>query len=121
MEFIQIALQLVLSLGILNVWCLRGGKATQYRGGGAQSIQEEFATYGLPKEAMIVVGALKIGCACALLLGIWLGQLVIPAASLLAFLMVGAIVMHLKVKDPLMKSLPAAAMLVMCLLVVFLA
>ena len=35
------------------------------------------------------------------------------AAGLVAALMVGALAMHLKVGDPLMKSLPAALMLAM--------
>jgi len=37
-----------------------------------------------------------------------------PAALLVAVLMVGAIVMHLKVKDPISRSLPALAVLAMC-------
>jgi hypothetical protein len=43
--------------------------------------------------------------------------LVVPAAAVLAVAMLIALLMHLKVKDPIMKSLPAAAMLVMSLLV----
>jgi hypothetical protein len=37
--------------------------------------------------------------------------LVLPAAGLIATLMLVAISMHLKVRDPLIKSLPASAVL----------
>jgi hypothetical protein len=38
---------------------------------------------------------------------------VLPAAAVVAVLMVGALVMHVKVKDPAIKSLPAFLMLIM--------
>jgi len=120
MEFIQIALQIVIALGIFNVWFLRGGKTTQYRGKGAGNIEEEFAAYGLSKFAFYAVGTAKVACAVVLLIGIWFSVLVTPAASILALLMVGAIAMHLKVNDPAKKSLPAVTMLGMCLLVIIL-
>ena len=39
--------------------------------------------------------------------------LILPAAAVVAVLMVGALVMHVKVNDPAVKSLPALLMLVM--------
>ncbi len=54
-------LQIVLALGLLNVWLLRTGKATAYRGGAAKNLKEEFATYGLPPFMYYLVGGLKIG------------------------------------------------------------
>jgi len=42
-----------------------------------------------------------------------------PAAYGMAVLMLGAIVMHFKVKDPLKKSLPAFTMLLLSLIVTF--
>jgi len=58
-----------------------------------------------------VVGALKIGAAIVLIAGVWIALPVRAAAGLVAALMVGALAMHVKVGDPLMKSLPAALML----------
>ncbi len=105
-------LQLIVGLGLLNVWLVRGRSATSYRGGAAQTLQEEFATYGLPGFAFHLVGALKIGAALVLIAGVWWIALPVRAAAgLVAALMVGAIAMHFKVGDPLMKSLPAALML----------
>jgi hypothetical protein len=37
-----------------------------------------------------------------------------PAAIALGVLMLGALAVHLKVRDPIMKSLPASAVLAMC-------
>ena len=48
MESICSIAQLIIALGILNVWLLRFNKATIYRGGSAKNMKEEFATYGLP-------------------------------------------------------------------------
>jgi uncharacterized membrane protein YphA (DoxX/SURF4 family) len=118
MEFVRLALQLVVALGLINVWLLRSGKATRYRGGEAKSIREEFAAYGLPSSVMWLVGTLKVAVAAALLVGIFLPALVVPAAALLVVLMTGAFLMHLKVKDPFAKSIPSLLMLGMALALV---
>jgi hypothetical protein len=57
------------------------------------------------------VGVLKVSSALCLVAGIWVQFLVMPAAALIAVLMLGAIAMHLKVHDPAIKSLPAGAVL----------
>ena len=110
---ISLVLQVVMALGLLNVWLVRTGSATPYRGGDARSLKEEFAAYGLPDFFFYLVGLLKVGSAIMLIAGIWIDGLVLPAAALVAVLMVGALVMHIKVKDPAIKSLPAFLMLVM--------
>lgn len=113
-------LQVIVGLGLLNVWLVRGRSATSYRGGTAGTLQDEFTTYGLPGFAFYLVGALKIGSAIVLIAGVWMTLPVQAAAGLVAALMVGALAMHLKVGDPLMKSLPAALMLAMSAAIVFL-
>ncbi|MBM3752054.1 MAG: DoxX family protein [Acidimicrobiia bacterium] len=115
MEWLSLSslLQLVVGLGLLNVWLMRRHSATSFRGGAAQTLQDEFGAYGLPGFVFYVVGALKIGAAITLIAGVWFALPVREAAALVAALMVGAIAMHLKVGDPPMKSLPAALMLVM--------
>ena len=104
-------LQLALAVGLLNVWLVRRSRATAFRGGEAQSLEAEFAVYGLPGWAFYVVGASKIGIAIALLVGLWVPALVPSAATFLLLLMLGALVMHRKVGDPLTKSMPALLML----------
>lgn len=114
MEYFAIALQLVVALGILNVWILRPRKATPFRGGGAKNLREEFAAYGLPFWFMCVVGVVKVGLALALIAAIWFHPAAQPAAIGMGLLMLGAFVMHLKVKDPMKKALPSVAVLGMC-------
>ena len=81
-------------------------------------MREEFAAYGLPMWFAYVIGTLKVGSALLLLAGLWIPALVLPAALLVCILMVGALSMHLKVRDPLKKYLPAAGMLAICVLIV---
>ena len=111
MQIIGIIAQIVIALGIFNVWLIRYNKPTAYRGGAAGNMAEEFASYGLPKWFMYLIGALKLTLAVALLVGMVVPALVLPAAVGMAVLMLGAIAMHIKVGDAPMKSVPAAAML----------
>lgn len=119
MHLVTIILQVIVALGILNVWLLRYSKATEWRGGDARNMKEEFAVYGLPEWAVGGVGFLKLLFAAGLLAGIWFPSVVQPAAFGLAALMLGAVAMHFKVKDPIKRALPAFVMLVMSLLVAF--
>ena len=113
MHTIPTLLQLIIALGILNVWILRFNKATNYRGGDATTIVEEFKVYGLPAWFCYFVGFLKISSALALLVGLFVPALILPAAALVAVLMAGAVSMHAKVKDPISKAVPASLMLLM--------
>lgn len=106
-------LQGVLALGLLNVWLLRAASPTHYRGGEAQSLKEEFSAYSLPTWFFFLVGVLKVGSAVFLLVGLWVPSVVLPAASVVVVLMLGALAMHVKVKDPAIKSMPAFLMLAM--------
>lgn len=83
-------------------------------------MREEFAAYGLPAWSMGVVGFLKVTLAILLLVSIWLPVLTRPAAIGIAALMLGAVSMHLKVRDPLKKSLPALTLLGLSCIVIFL-
>jgi uncharacterized membrane protein YphA (DoxX/SURF4 family) len=94
--------------------------STAFRGGSAQSLREEFAAYGLPDWFFYLVGVLKIGSGVLLIVGIWVPEVVPPAAGTVAVLMVGALSMHAKVKDPLIKSLPAFLMLLMAVAILLL-
>jgi hypothetical protein len=115
MQFIVAAiLQVIVGLGLLNVWLLRPRSSTSYRGGDANSLKGEFAEYGLPEWTFYVVGALKIGAAIAFIAGIWIPALVAPAAAVVIVLMLGAVAMHVKVGDPWKKALPAFLVLLMC-------
>lgn len=110
-----IILQIICALGLLNVWILRNKKSTKYRGGNSKNLKEEFQAYGLPVWVYYLVGFLKISLACLLIIGIWLPILVLPIALLIFILMLGALTMHIKVHDSLLKSVPAILMLIISL------
>lgn len=111
-------MQIIVAFGLLNVWLLRANLSTDYRGGNAKNIKEEFAVYGLPGWFCSLVGFLKVGSAFLLLLGLWIPSLILPSALLIAVLMLGAVSMHAKVKDPIKKTIPAALMLGMNIIIV---
>ena len=119
METFMVILQVAAAVGLLNVWLLRFSRSTSYRGGDARTMVEEFAAYGLPTWFTYVIGSLKIGAAMALIAGIWFPALVLPAAALICILMLGALAMHVKIGDPLVKSLPAVGMLALCAAIVW--
>jgi hypothetical protein len=115
-------LQILIALGLINVWLVRFSRATKYRGGQARNMKEEFATYGLPSWFMYVVGFIKMVIAFTMIFLLFVPKLMapfgVPALILLSVLMLGAITMHIKVKDSLVKTLPAIAMLTMSLLII---
>ncbi len=117
MNWLLIASQLVIALSLLSVWLLRTGKATPWRGGDAKNMREEFAVYGLSPGFMKVIGVLKVTLAVCLIIGFWVPAVTRPAAIGIAALMLGAVAMHVKVKDPLQRSLPAFTLLVLSLLI----
>ncbi|MEJ2584805.1 MAG: DoxX family protein [Robiginitalea sp.] len=108
MEDLVILSKLIVFAGIVNVWFFRVNKGTRWRGGEAESMQEEFEVYGLSRAMMFMVGTLKVLAAIALVISIWYPFLAIPASAAIGFLRVGAVWMHFRVKDPLKKSLTAA-------------
>jgi hypothetical protein len=120
MDWLLLASKVIIALGLLNVWLLRAHRPTAWRGLDAQNMREEFAAYGLPSWALIVVGFLKVGLALLLLASLRWTELGRPSAAAVAVLMAGAVAMHLKVGDPLKKSVPALVLLGLCGIVIFL-
>lgn len=113
MKMLLISLQLAVALTVLNVWLVRRRVPSPWRGGGARNLPEEFAEYGLPGWLMTAVGVAKVSCALLLLAGVFWPGLVRPAALGVALFMMGAVAMHVKISDPLRKSVPAATLLVL--------
>ena len=111
MKYLKQFLILFVSMVVLNVWLLRFNKATIYRGGDATNLIEEFLVYGIEKPFLYLVGAIKIAAALGLLLGLFYKKFIIPCASIITVLMIGAVAMHFKVSDEAHKFFPAALML----------
>ena len=120
MSTVLIILKIIIAVGILNVWLLRFNKKTEWRGGGAQNMNEEFAKYGLPLWFVPVIGFLKLLFAALLVVSIFKPEynLAFIGATGMGILMIGAIGMHIKVNDELKRSLPAFLMLVMSAVIV---
>ncbi|TDT45340.1 DoxX-like protein [Maribacter spongiicola] len=119
MNYLIITFEIIVALSILNVWLIQNKKPTRWRGGNATTIIEEFEVYGLSKQMCYIIGFLKVTLALLLLVAIWFPVIKQPAALGLAALLLGSIVMHFKIKDPLLKSFPAALFLVLCLIIAF--
>tara|TARA_R110002051_G_scaffold279303_1_gene340753 strand:+ start:6821 stop:7198 length:378 start_codon:yes stop_codon:yes gene_type:complete len=118
MDFIIILAKVIIFVAIINVWFFRFNKKTKYRGGDASSMKAEFANYGLPESMVYIIGGLKVISAFGLVLSIWFPQFALPAAAAMAILMVGAIIMHLRIKDDFIKSIPALLFLLLSLLII---
>jgi len=119
MEYVLIALKLIIGISMINVWLIQKDKPTKWRGGNAQNIIEEFKVYGLPVWMCYLVGFLKVTLGILLIVSIWVPVLAFPAAIGLAILLTGSIIMHFKISDPLYKSFPAFLFLLICLFIAF--
>tara|TARA_X000000368_G_C23023070_1_gene708907 strand:- start:522 stop:902 length:381 start_codon:yes stop_codon:yes gene_type:complete len=120
MKYIKIILSLIISLTILNVWLIRFDNDSIYRGGESINMIEEFQEYGLNKTSVYIVGFFKVSAALFLLFSIFFKKLIFPATLTIALFMIGAIIMHFKISDELIKFLPSSVLLflslaIMCL------
>lgn len=118
MTDLSLIAQLSAAVIIYAVWIFRPKMKTPFRCADAGNLKEEFEAYGLPGWSLYVIGALKLSIATALVIGVWVPALIAPAAGALAALMLGAVLMHLRVRgDSLVKAAPASLMLLLCLFV----
>lgn len=117
-EFALIA-QIIVSLTVISVWTIRYNKATAWRGGDANSMAEEFGTYGLSERMLVLTRITKLSLAALLIAGIWMTDVAAAAALAMAGMMLVAVAMHVKVGDSIRKSVPAFTMLVLCLIVAY--
>ena len=113
MDYVVIVLKIIVGLSILNVWLIRPKKSIAWRGGDASNIKEEFKNYGLPVWFMYLMGCLKVLLALLLFVYIMYPSLAWVAAYGIAILMLGAVLMHIKIGDPIKKSISAATFLVL--------
>jgi uncharacterized membrane protein YphA (DoxX/SURF4 family) len=114
METLLSITQIIAGLSVLNAWTLRKNQPTAWRGGKSASMRQEFDAYGLPMWFMEVIKWTKIPLASLLIAGVWFPYITKPAAIGLGMLMLGAVTMHVKIDDPLKKSLPASFILLTC-------
>jgi hypothetical protein len=115
MKFLPYFAQIFVALTVISVWTIRFNRATPWRGGNAKNMCEEFSVYGLSAGLRKTVCCLKLSGSLLLLVGLWCAQCTFWGAALLSILMVSAVAMHVKVRDPMRKSLPALVIFVLCL------
>ncbi|MAO11169.1 MAG: hypothetical protein CMC07_09870 [Flavobacteriaceae bacterium] len=118
MEYLINIIKIIIAISIINVWLFRIKKPTPWRGNDANNMKDEFKAYGLPEWSMYIVGTLKVLFSLSLLISIYYDQLETPSTLGIAFLMLGAILMHIKIGDPPKKSLPAFIFLILSILVI---
>jgi glucan phosphoethanolaminetransferase (alkaline phosphatase superfamily) len=113
-------LSLLVSVVVLSAWSFRFNQPSVFRGGNAVNMSEEFAVYGLNDSIMISVGIVKIILALLLLVGaLKFPALIKPSAAVMSLFMIGAVYFHISISDGILPTLPAASMLLCCLLIVF--
>ena len=106
MQDLTIVLQALVAASIFFVWVVR-----------YDNIIQEFKQYGLPDWLRDLVGILKLTFALLLLLGIQRASLATIGSLGIAGLMGCAFAVHLRVKNPAFKMLPALTLLVLSLII----
>jgi hypothetical protein len=109
MHTATMALQALVATSIFFVWVVR-----------YVNIVEEFEHYRLPAWLRDLVGILKLSLALMLLLGTERAELAVVGGLGIAALMGCALLVHLRVKNPPPKMLPAASLLVLSLVIAYL-
>ena len=120
MKYLKVLLKLIVSFTIINVWTLRANKSSIYRGGESVDLVSEFLSYGLSVNLMYLVGAIKVIAALLLFLSVIFKKLELIPLIIISVLMIGAIYFHFSINDTLIKSFPAALMLLLCTSIYFL-
>ena len=108
MDSFVILLQLLIAAAMLDVWLIRYNSPGFSRGGNAKTMAEEFRVYGLPDWFGNLIRFLKLTAGGMMVLGIWWYQFALVSGFCLTIMMMGAMSMHFKVKDPVYKVLPSA-------------
>ncbi len=118
MNFLIVLIKIIVGLSVLNVWLIRANKPTRWRGANAANLTEEFAYYGISRGFMKMIGNIKIILAILLILSIWINWLENFAALGISIMMLAAVGMHLKVKDPFIRALPSFTFSILSLILV---
>lgn len=106
MHTLSIYAQFVVALSVAYVWIFR-----------YDNIVREFKQYGISDLLRNIVGASKIALATLLIAGVWYPALVLVSALLMAGLMLCAQAAHIKVKNPFIKFVPSALLLILSLFI----
>ena len=108
-------IQVLVSSILVVVWIFRFNRKTPYRGKRASNMIEEFKVYGYSETTTYLVGGVKLLLSLALLVGLFIPEIVRPVAGILCLIMFWAVVMHLKVElNKPVKAAPAYFVFSLC-------
>lgn len=110
MNMVSIIIQIILALGFLMFGAMKLG---------SKQMVDEFTRYGMPQWFRVITGLLEIAGAALLVAGIWNDSLIAIGGLLLAVIMVGAVITHLRIKDPVSKIGLPIILLILTLVIVF--
>ena len=119
MDLLPGMVQVFVAVAMFDVWLLRYDRPLRARGGNAKTMVEEFRVYGLPDWFRQLVRVLKLGSGVLMVVGIWYPPAALVAGLVLVVLMGGAIAMHAKIRDPLLKWMPATLFFLLSCYVVY--
>jgi uncharacterized membrane protein YphA (DoxX/SURF4 family) len=100
MHNLTISLQAIVAASVFFVWVVRYA-----------NIVQEFKHYQLPDWLRDLVGILKLTFSLMMLIGIEHPPLAVLGGAGIAILMGSAVVIHLRVKNPLFRMLPSLTLL----------
>ncbi|PYF97356.1 DoxX-like family protein [Georgenia satyanarayanai] len=80
---------------------------------GQQSMHDMASHLGIAWPRYRAIGVLELAAVAGIVIGLWWTALGVAAGAGVVLLMVGAVVVHARVKDPLGAMVPALALLVL--------
>lgn len=110
MNMVSIIIQIILALGFLMFGASKLG---------SKQMVDEFTRYGMPQWFRVITSLLEIAGAALLVAGIWNDSLIAIGGLLLAVIMAGAVITHLRIKDPVSKIGMPIILLILTLVIVF--
>ncbi|WP_211748776.1 DoxX family protein [Paenibacillus sp. Marseille-Q4541] len=82
---------------------------------GAKMQVETFSHLGLPQWFRFATGFIALAGVIGLIIGFWNEAILTIAALWLACIMLGAVLFHIRSKDPINKMIPAAVLMILAL------
>ncbi|MFC4775530.1 DoxX family protein [Paenibacillus sp. GCM10023252] len=112
MDIVSIVLQVLLGLMfLLSAFGKLSGQKAQV---------DSFNHLGLPQWFRILTGSMQLIGAAGMIVGIWYADIAAIAGLWIGVIMLGAVISHLRAKDPIKAAIPGIVLFVLALAVVIL-
>lgn len=108
MSILSIVLQVILGLGFLMFGLMKFG---------SKQMVEGFKGYGYPGAFRVFTGLIEVIAAGLVIAGLWIDDLAAWGGLLIVVTMIGAILTHIKIKDPLKQMLMPIILFILGLVV----